>query len=122
MTSKWILAAAVAACGSAIGIPAQAQGINLSGQFQCVQVCRGPGPVFVTQNRWDLNLVNEVGQPSRAWIDYRGHIWAQSWDMGAVYSPDGMTIQFDNGAVWQRVVLVPVLPPLPPPPVLRSRG
>jgi hypothetical protein len=22
--------------------------------------------------------------------------------VGAVYSPDGMTIQFDNGTVWQR--------------------
>jgi hypothetical protein len=122
MNLKWILAAAVAACASAISIPAQAQGINLSGQFQCMQACRGPGPAFVTQNRWDMNLVNEVGQPSRAWIDHPGHIWAQSWDMGAIYSPDGMTIQFDNGAVWQRIVLVPLPPPPPPPPVLRSRG
>ena len=29
-------------------------------------------------------------------------IWADSWNMGAVYSPDGMTIQFDNGTIWQR--------------------
>jgi hypothetical protein len=122
MKPTWILAAAVAAGASAISIAAQAQDINLSGQFQCVQGCRGPGPAFVTQNGWDLNLVNEVGQPSRAWIDYPGHIWAQYWDVGAVYSPDGLRIQFDNGSVWQRVVLVPVPPPPPPPPVLRSRG
>jgi hypothetical protein len=121
MKSTSILAATVAACLSAVSIPAQAQRINLSGQFQCVQGCRGPGPVFVTQNGWDLNLVNEVGQPSRAWIDYPGHIWAQYWDVGAIYTPDGMTIQFDNGSVWQRIVLVPVPPPPPPPPVLRSR-
>jgi hypothetical protein len=29
-------------------------------------------------------------------------IWADSWNVGAVYSPDGMTIQFDNGTIWQR--------------------
>jgi hypothetical protein len=119
MKSTWILASTVAVCASAISIPAEAQYINLSGQYQCVQACRGPGAAFVTQNRWELNLVNEVGQPSRAWIDYPGHIWAQYWDIGAVYSPDGLMIQFDNGSVWQRVVLVPVPPPPPPP--LRSR-
>jgi hypothetical protein len=26
------------------------------------------------------------------------------WNEGAFYSPDGMTIQFDNGTVWQRVI------------------
>ncbi len=122
MRTRWILSAATAACVSAISMPAQAQYINLSGQYQCVQVCRGPGPAFVTQNRWQLNLVNEVGQPSRAWIDHPGHIWAQAWDIGAVYSPDGMTIQFDDGSVWRRVVLVPVPPPPLPPPVLHSRS
>lgn len=91
--------------------------VPLSGEYRCVQNCRGPGPIFVTQNRWELNLVNEIGQPSRAWIDYPGHIWALNWNEGAVFSPDGLTIQFDDGAVWQRFV-----PPPPPPPVLRSRG
>jgi len=76
----------------------------LSGQYQCVQNCGGPGSAYVTQNGRDLNLVNEVGQPSRAWIDYPGHIWVQNWNQGAVYSPDGMTIQFDRGSVWQRIV------------------
>jgi hypothetical protein len=100
---------------SALGITdASAQVPFLSGQYQCVQNCQGPGLAFVTQNLWNLNLVNEVGEPSRAWIDYPGHIWAQYWNEGAVYSPDGRTIQFDNGAVWQRFV--------PPPPILRSRG
>jgi len=88
---------------------ASAQVMNLSGKFRCVQNCVGgsPGPAFVTQNGWELNLVNEVGQPSRAWIDYPGHIWAKYWNEGAVYSPDGMTIQFDRGAVWQRDLGVP---------------
>jgi hypothetical protein len=102
---------------SALGINgASAQTPFLSGQYQCVQNCLGgaSGLAFVTQNNWDLNLVNEVGQPSRAWIDYPGHIWAQYWNEGAVYSPDGLMIQFDNGAVWQRYV--------PPPPIVGSRG
>jgi hypothetical protein len=109
-----VLAAFVAM--SALGITAASAQVlaPLSGQYQCIQNCSGPGLAYVTQNGWELNLVNEVGQPSRGWIDYPGHIWAQSWNQGAVYSPDGLTIQFDNGAVWQRFV--------PLPPVLRSRG
>lgn len=88
-------------------------GQGLSGQFQCVQGCAEGivGTTFVTQNGWDLNLVNEVGQPSRAWIDYPGHIWVRNWNEGAVYSPDGMTIQFDNGVVWSKNIIL-VVPPL----------
>lgn len=88
-------------------------GPGLSGQFQCIAGCAGGvvGPAFVTQNGWDLNLVNEIGQPSRAWIDYPGHIWVQSWNQGAVYSADGMTIQFDSGTVWAKNVIV-VIPPV----------
>lgn len=96
--------------------PASGQVLNVSGQFQCVEGCAGglAGPAFVTQNGWDLNLVNEVGQPTRAWIDWPGHIWAQSWNEGAVYSPDGMTIQFDNGTVWRRNIELIVLRSAPP--------
>jgi hypothetical protein len=88
-------------------------GLGLSGQFQCIAGCAGgsAGPAFVTQNGWDLNLVNEIGQPSRAWIDWPGHIWVQSWNEGAIYSTDGMTIQFDNGTVWAKSVIV-VVPPV----------
>jgi hypothetical protein len=118
MKTRWILAAAAVVGVSATGLSAQAQDVvNLSGQFQCLQNCQGPGPAFVTQNGWDMNLTNEAGQPSRAWIDYPGHIWARDWNMGATYSPDGMAIQFDNGAVWHRPELVP-----PPPPFVGSRG
>jgi hypothetical protein len=84
---------------------ASAQGVNLTGQFRCVQVC-APGlqgqPAFVTQNGWNLNLLNEAGEPSRAWIDWSGHIWAESWYEGALFSSDGMVIQFDRGTIWQR--------------------
>jgi hypothetical protein len=108
-----VLAVSVAAAlaGSATG--ASAQVLNLSGQFQCVQRCGAPPPAltFVTQADWNLNLVNDAGVPARAWIDWPGHIWVDSWREGAVYSPDGITIQFDNGTVWQRVVGGPVPPP-----------
>ena len=94
-------------------VVASGVGLGLSGQFQCIAGCAGgsAGPAFVTQNGWDLNLVNEIGQPSRAWIDWPGHIWVQSWNEGAVYSADGMTIQFDNGTVWARNVIL-VVPPV----------
>jgi hypothetical protein len=104
--------------------PALAPGqvLNLSGQFQCVEGCAGilPGAAFVTQNGWDLNLVNELGQPSRAWIDRPGHIWAQNYNEGAVYSSDGMTIQFDNGTVWRRNIELLVMRPNPS--LCRGRG
>lgn len=112
MRMKLLVAAGLIALAAT---QASAQVLNLSGRFRCVQGCAGgsAGPAYVTQNGWELNLVNEVGQPSRAWIDYPGHIWAQYWDEGAVYSPDGMTIQFDRGTVWERD-LGPATP-LPPP-------
>jgi hypothetical protein len=86
------------------------QVLNVSGQFRCVSGCiDGLGaPTLVTQNGWDLNVVNGIGQSSRAWIDRPGHIWVQSWNEGAIYSPDGMTIQFDNGVVWRRDVALVV--------------
>jgi hypothetical protein len=109
MHTRSMTMAAMIVVLAAANVPAEAQVMNLSGEFRCVQGCLGPGPAYVTQNGWDLNLVNEVGQPSRAWIDYPGHVWAQYWNEGAVYSPDGMTIQFDNGSVWQRVIPPPLL-------------
>jgi hypothetical protein len=86
-------------------VNASAQGVNLTGQYLCIQGC-APGfaglPAFITQDGWDLNLLNEAGVPSRAWIDWPGHLWAQYWNEGAVISPDGMVVQFDRGQVWQR--------------------
>jgi hypothetical protein len=113
------LGATALVAGSLTG--AAAQLINLSGQFQCVKDCAAPPPAlaYVTQENAQLNLVNEAGAPSRAWIDYPGHIWAEAWNEGAIYSPDGMTIQFDRGSVWKRVVAAPPPPPPPPPPPRR---
>jgi hypothetical protein len=109
-----VLSATLAASG------ASAQGANLSGRWQCMAQCLGPpgGFAFITQNGWELNIVNDVGIASRAWEDYPGHIWIERVNMGALYSPNGFTLQFDNGTIWQRA---PELPP-PPPPRVRSRG
>lgn len=101
---KMILVALAALSALAV-TDATAQVANLSGPYQCVRNCSGPNSAFVTQNGWDLNLVNEIGEPSRAWIDWPGHIWVQYWNEGAVYTPDGMTIQFDRGNVWQRITV-----------------
>lgn len=101
---------ALAGLGALTVTHASAQVVNLSGQYRCVQDCRWEEPAFVTQNGSDLNLTNEIGQSSKAWIDWPGHIWAQNWHQGAIYSKDGMTIQFDSGSVWVR----DLGPPLPP--------
>ena len=120
MRVGFLAAAALIAMAST---EALAQVMNLSGPYRCVQGCiEGliDQPAFITQHGWDLNLVNEAGMPSRAWIDRPGHIWVDFWHEGAVYSVDGMTIQFDRGTVWQRdlaavtpVVPVPSVMPVP---------
>jgi len=92
--------------------------VNLTGRYQCIENCATAVPgqfAYVTQNGWDLNVVSEAGAASRAWVDYPGHVWINAAQMGAIYSPDGITIQFDNGTVWQRAL------ELPPPPPRRHR-
>ena len=110
-----IVLGAIAVSAGLIATDASAQGVNLTGPYRCMQGCVPARPgdtAFVTQNGWELNLVNEAGQASRGWVDYPGRIWIARANMGAIYSPDGMTIQFDNGTIWQRA---PEVPPGPPP-------
>ena len=82
--------AAVAATG------ASAQSVNLTGAYRCLQSCRMGlvgNSAYVTQNGPDLNLLNEAGEPARAWPDWFApatRIWIEAWNEGAVYSPDGM--------------------------------
>ena len=101
-----LISCLIIAVAALTAVEASAQSINLTGKYRCIAVCRAdlPGPAFVTQNEWDLNLLNEAGQSSRAWRDWStpNRIWIESWGEGAVFSPDGMTIQFDRGTVWQR--------------------
>jgi hypothetical protein len=100
---------------------ASAQSINLTGTYRCIQDCRDGylgAPAFITQNGNNLNLVTETGDSSRAWPDVtapNSRIWIDARNESAVYSPDGMRIQFDDGRVWQR----DLGPPPPPPGVLR---
>jgi hypothetical protein len=99
---------------------ASAQSANLTGAYKCIEVCRAGlagGSAFVTQNGPSLNLLNEAGEASRAWPDWFApatRIWIDGWNEGAVYSPDGMLIQFDNGTIWPRDLG-------PPPPAPRWR-
>jgi len=114
------LTALLAVSAVAATTPALAQDVNLTGRWQCMQNCVTMEPgrfAFITQNGRELNLVNEVGMASRAWVDYPGRIWVDRPQVGAVYAPDGMTIQFDNGTIWQRALeVVPAPAPLAPPP------
>jgi len=89
---------------------AQVADVDLNGPWRCVAQCLGPtgSAAFITQNGSQLNIVNDAGQASRAWIDYPGRIWIANADQGAIYSPDGSRIQFDGGTLWVR--------PLGPPP------
>jgi hypothetical protein len=91
---------------------ASAQPVNLTGIYRCVDMCRGNMPPHVTQNGPEINLVTEAGVPSRAWPDWyspTSRIWVEALNQSAVYSPDGILIQFDNGTIWHRDVLPPAI-------------
>jgi hypothetical protein len=69
-------------------------------------------PAFVTQNGQAVTLTTEAGDSFKAWPDFNApasRIWIDARNMGAVYSPDGMRIQFDDGRVWQRDIGPPVV-------------
>ena len=109
-----LIALAVGALAAVAAASASAQSVNLTGAYRCVKVCRGGlvgNPAFVTQNGAELNLLNEVGEASRAWPDWFApatRIWVERYNFGAVFSPDAITIQFDNGTIWQRDLGLPV--------------
>ena len=112
---------AIVGAVAAFASTASAQSINLTGTYRCVQDCRGGylgAPAFVTQNGDQFNLVTETGDSFRAWPDVtapNSRIWIDARNESAVYSPDGMRIQFDDGRVWQRD-----FGPRPPPPGWRK--
>lgn len=110
--TRFSLIIGIAAALMATG--ASAQSVDLTGTYQCVRMCRGDMLAYVTQNGPELNLVTEAGVPSRAWPDWfypANRIWIDVYNISAVYTPDGMSIQFDNGTIWQRYVPPPPLPP-----------
>jgi hypothetical protein len=100
-----------AAC---VATAASAQTVNLTGTYRCIQMCRDGAigaPTFVTQNGDAVNLTTETGESYRAWPDWNApasRLWIEARSESAVYSPDGMRIQFDDGRVWQRVIGPPI--------------
>jgi hypothetical protein len=92
---------------------ASAQGVNLTGRWQCIAACIAPQGSFayITQNGWQLNMLSDAGVPSRAWINYPGRIWVETANEGAIYSSDGLTLHFDRGTIWQRATEAPPPPP-----------
>jgi hypothetical protein len=103
--------AAACIAGSASARPL----INLTGTYTCVQGCRDGmmgAPAFVTQNGDSVKLTTETGETFAAWPDWNApnhRLWIDARDESAVYSPDGMQIQFDDGRVWQRDLPPPVI-------------
>ncbi len=97
---------------SALATATVVHAADLFGPYQCVQNCGGPGQPFVAPRGWEMNLTNELGQRSRAWIDRPGHLWAEQWREGAVFSQDGLIVRFDRGTVWQRAPGAPGAPPV----------
>ncbi len=80
--------------------------VNLTGRYVCAKNCQGMHGylAYVTQNGWDLNLLTPGNEPLRARTDWfsPNRLWVVAWNTGAVYSPDGRVIQFDNGMIWRR--------------------
>ncbi len=107
-----LAAGLVAGCAATA---ASAQTVNLTGTYRCIQLCQDGmigAPTFVTQNGYSVNLTTETGESYRAWPDWNApysRIWIDARAESAVYSPDGMRIQFDDGRVWQRDIGPPVL-------------
>jgi hypothetical protein len=99
----------IVGCLVALGLmssPASAEIANLTGHYVCVKNCNGTlwHSTYVTQNGWDLNLLTGANEPLRAQTDWfsPNRIWIAAWNTGAVYSPNGWVIQFDNGMIWRR--------------------
>jgi hypothetical protein len=105
MKSLSVVIGLAAAC---VTSSAFAQPINLTGTYRCIQMCRDGymgAPAYITQNGDTMNLVTETGASFRAWPDWSApdsRIWIDARNESAVYSPDGIRIQFDDGRVWQR--------------------
>ena len=62
-----IVLGAIAVSAALVATEASAQGVNLTGPYQCIEGCVTARPgdfAFVTQNGWELNMVNEAGQAS----------------------------------------------------------
>jgi len=103
---------------------ASAQSVNLTGTYRCIENCRAGNfgaPAYITQNCFNVKPTTETGESFQSWPDWNtpnSRIWIDARDESAVYSPDGIRIQFDDGRVWQR----DMGPPPPPYGVTVYRG
>jgi hypothetical protein len=98
-----MLAGLPATHAAAQSVGAQSIPPNLSGLYRCVRSCAGPQVGRIVALGRQLVLTGPNGESIRAWIDWPGHIWVPALNEGAVYSPDGFTIQFDaaaSGYLW----------------------
>lgn len=104
------IALALGIAAACFATAASAETVNLTGTYRCIQMCRDGmigAPVFVTQNGDSVNLTTETGTTYHAWPDWNApasRLWIDAKNESAVYSPDGMRIQFDDGRVWQRAL------------------
>ncbi|MDE1935732.1 hypothetical protein [Bradyrhizobium sp.] len=104
------IALALGIAAACFATAASAETVNLTGTYRCIQMCRDGmigAPVFVTQNGDSVNLTTETGATYHAWPDWNApasRLWIDAKNESAVYSPDGMRIQFDDGRVWQRAL------------------
>ncbi len=106
---KWMLVLVGIFAGLAINSASAQPVTNLTGTYRCVLGCAAGfehHTASIAQNGWDLHIVTESGLATRAWFDRASpttRIWADALRQGASYSSDGMTIQFDHGALWDRI-------------------
>ena len=104
------IALALGIAAACFATAASAETVNLTGTYRCIQMCRDGmigAPVFITQNGDSVNLTTETGATYHAWPDWNApasRLWIDAKNESAVYSPDGMRIQFDDGRVWQRAL------------------
>ena len=104
------IALALGIAAACFATAASAETVNLTGTYRCIQMCRDGmigAPAFVTQNGDSVNLTTETGTTYHAWPDWNApasRLWIDAKNESAVYSPDGMRIQFDDGRVWQRAL------------------
>lgn len=83
------LSLAIGIAAALMATSASAQSVNLTGTYQCVQMCRGDMLAVITQNGPELNLTTEARVPSRAWPDWFDpgtRIWIDTYNISAVYT------------------------------------
>ena len=95
------LAVALAAAAALIAADAQAQDVNLTGPWRCVDNCASRGG-FIIQTGRQLELADTRGKTTRGWFDYPGHLWLEDARMRGETSLNGNAIKFANGTVWVR--------------------